>query len=112
MVTWLFQWPLALLIDDRYRPIDDIGQLKGLPLLLIHSRSDTIIPFHHGERLHGAAQKPKTFWGVENTRHIATFRNEVNQDRLVKWLESIPCLQGQQHPKQSAHSREWDTDFQ
>jgi fermentation-respiration switch protein FrsA (DUF1100 family) len=87
--TWPLQWPLSLAIDDRYRPIDDIAKLKGLPLLIIHSRTDDVIPFHHGEALFKAAAEPKQFWAVQQARHIAAFVDEGNQLRLVDWLNSL-----------------------
>lgn len=85
-LTWLFQWPLSFTIDDRYRPIDDIAKLEGIPLLLIHSRSDAVIPFHHGEELFAAAREPKAFWPLEQGAHIAAFAEEQNQRRLLEWL--------------------------
>ncbi len=88
-LTWPLQWPLALTIDDRYRPIDDIARLKGLPLLIVHSRSDEVIPFHHGEALFRAAAEPKQFWTVEEARHISAFIDERNQLRLIDWLKHV-----------------------
>ena len=87
-LTWPLQWPLGLTIDDRYRPVDDIKKLEGEQLLIIHSRSDEVIPFHHGQELFEAARDPKTFWPVERARHIASFLDEKNQLRLVDWLKA------------------------
>ncbi len=88
-LTWPLQWPLALTIDDRYRPVDEIGKLEGKPLLIIHSRSDEVIPFHHGEQLFAAAREPKTFWPIAQVRHIASFVDEQNQLRLIDWLNAL-----------------------
>ncbi len=85
-LTWPLQWPLSLTIDDRYRPVDDIAKLDGTPLLIIHSRSDEVIPYHHGEALYAAAAEPKEFWALDNTRHIAALASEENQQQLVAWL--------------------------
>lgn len=89
-LTWLFQWPLSLTIDDTYRPIDSIRKLGDIPLLVIHSRSDDVIPFHHGEALFAAAPDGnKRFWPVDNARHIAAFTEELNQKRLVDYLHEL-----------------------
>jgi len=89
-LTWLFQWPLALTIDDRYRPIDSIRQLGDVPLLIIHSHSDEVIPFHHGEELYRAASGRKQFWALDNVRHIAAFTNELYRQQLLVYLEDLP----------------------
>jgi len=88
-LTWLFQWPLSLTIDDTYRPIDSIRKLGDVPLLIIHSRSDAVIPFHHGEELFQAASGDKQFWALDNVRHIAAFTEETNRQRLLKYLQNI-----------------------
>jgi len=89
-LTWLFQWPLSLTIDDRYRPIDSIRQLNDVPLLIIHSRSDQVIPFHHGEELYAAAGGRKQFWALDNVRHIAAFSDEGYRQQLLVYLEDLP----------------------
>jgi hypothetical protein len=88
-LTWLFQWPLSLTIDDRYRPIDSIRKLDDIPLLIIHSRNDEIIPYHHGKELYLAAQGNKQFWSIDNARHIATFGDEGQRQRLLTYLREL-----------------------
>lgn len=88
-LTWLFQWPLSLMIDDTYRPIDSIRQLDDIPILIIHSRKDEIIPYHHGVELFQAAKGKKDFWSIENARHIATFIDEKERLRLIDYLDRL-----------------------
>lgn len=53
-------FPVRLLASIRY---DTRSALQALhsSLLIVHSRDDDIIPFHHGERLYAAANEPKRF---------------------------------------------------
>jgi uncharacterized protein len=77
------------MIDDSYRPIDSIRKLGHVPVLIIHSRADEVIPFHHGEELYEAAQEPKEFWAVNKVRHIAAFTEEENRQRLIAYLHKL-----------------------
>lgn len=85
--TWALQWPLSFTISDEFRPIDAIAQLSPTPLLLIHSESDEVVPFHHATELFAAAREPKQFWRMHGIAHIHTFNIKENQQRLVAYLE-------------------------
>ena len=51
-----FFWlPVELLVRDRYQSIDKVGQLS-IPMLVIHSPDDEVIPYGHGERLVAASR--------------------------------------------------------
>jgi uncharacterized protein len=74
----LFPWlPVRWLAKIRY---DTHRKLPGLkvPVLVMHSRKDEIIPYHHGERNYAAANQPKLFWelngghnsAVEDSKHF------------------------------------------
>jgi len=52
--------PVRLLARFQYDNRTKIGRVE-MPLLVVHSRGDEIIPFHHGERLFQAAREPKRF---------------------------------------------------
>lgn len=57
----IFPWlPVRTLGRIRY---DNLAKLPHIqvPVLVMHSRADTIIPFRHGERNHAAAREPKLF---------------------------------------------------
>lgn len=60
--SWLL-WPLRPLmvpfIDDRYAPIKEVKSIAPVPLLIMHSNTDAVVPFAHGERLFAAAGQPK-----------------------------------------------------
>jgi len=87
-LTWLFQWPLSLTIDDDYRPIDHIAGISPTPLLLIHSKQDEVIPFHNALELYAAARQPKTLWVLKNVRHIHAFTKPENRNKLLEYLQA------------------------
>ncbi|MGE0080967.1 MAG: alpha/beta hydrolase [Thiohalomonadaceae bacterium] len=87
-LTWLFQWPLSLTISDDYRPIDAVDGISPVPLLVVHSRDDEVIPSHHGVALHAAAREPRELWLVDGARHIAAFTTRERRERLVAWLDA------------------------
>jgi alpha-beta hydrolase superfamily lysophospholipase len=88
-LTWPFQYPLSLLISDKYAPDKFIGQLLEAPLLMIYSQEDEVIPFHHTLNLYQRAREPKELWKYDKQRHIGVFRDEPTQARLIKYLEGI-----------------------
>jgi hypothetical protein len=53
-------FPVRLLCRYSYSCIDYVRHVK-VPVLVVHSRDDEIIPFSHGERLYEAAHQPKAF---------------------------------------------------
>ncbi|WP_297790809.1 alpha/beta hydrolase [uncultured Marinobacter sp.] len=71
-LTWPFQIPLSWTITDEYEGVDHIGRISPVPVMVIHSQRDGIIPFHHGEALYEAANEPKQFLPID-TPHAATF---------------------------------------
>lgn len=71
-LTWPFQIPLSWTITDEYEAYEQIGNISPVPLMVIHSVRDGIIPFHHGERLFEAAEEPKEFLRTD-TPHASTF---------------------------------------
>jgi fermentation-respiration switch protein FrsA (DUF1100 family) len=56
--------PVRLISRFRY---DTLGRLAEVhvPVLVIHSRTDEVIPYSHGERLYAAANEPKAFLEIE-----------------------------------------------
>ncbi|HOX56124.1 MAG TPA: alpha/beta hydrolase [Candidatus Paceibacterota bacterium] len=58
----LFPWlPVRWLATIRYDTHSKLPRLK-VPVLVMHSRMDEIVPFHHGERNFAAANEPRLFW--------------------------------------------------
>ena len=71
-LTWPFQVPLSWTITDEYEAYERVADISPVPVMVIHSERDGIIPFHHGERLYEAADEPKEFLRTD-TGHGSTF---------------------------------------
>ena len=85
-LTWPLQVPLSWTITDEYEAYESIGDISPVPVMVIHSVRDGIIPFHHGKRLYEAAEEPKTFLQTD-TPHASTFVIPGYQDEVLKFME-------------------------
>ena len=73
----IYPWlPVRWLSRLRHATIDDVRD-AGCPVLVIHSRDDEIIGFHHGEAIHAAAAEPRMFLALRGTHNDAFVRDEV-----------------------------------
>ncbi len=88
-LTWPLQYPLSWTVSDDYKPIDAIPLIAPIPLLLVYSEEDFIIPPHHGQQLFEAANQPKQLWLVPNGRHISVFARPEQRLRLLDYLNSV-----------------------
>ena len=91
--------PLALIVESSFTSIPDIAQelypwlparwmsryshatreyVRDVhcPLLVVHSRNDDIIPFHHGEAIFASANEPRTLLALRGTHNDAFLRDE------------------------------------
>lgn len=84
-LTWPLQVPLSWTIPDYAEPIDRVADISPVPLLVIASHKDDIVPFKNGERLFRAARQPKQFIAT-NTPHIATFMVPGYRQDLLNFL--------------------------
>lgn len=84
-LTWPFQAPLSWTIPDEYEGVDQIANISPVPLMIIHSIRDGIIPFHHGQALYEAADEPKEFLQTD-TPHAATFIIPAYKKSVLKFL--------------------------
>ena len=92
--------PLALIVESSFTSVPEIAQelypwlparwLSRLrhatrehiqdvrcPVLVIHSRDDEIIPYHHGEAIFSSANEPRTLLTIRGTHNDAFLRDEV-----------------------------------
>lgn len=93
--------PRALIIESSFTSVPDIAQelypwlparwLTRLrhatrdyvrdvncPVLVVHSRDDDIIPYHHGQAIFDAAREPRAFLEIRGTHNDAIIRDERN----------------------------------
>jgi hypothetical protein len=84
-LTWAFQWPLSLAMDNRFSPKKYIAEISPLPLVLMHSDADEIIEPYHADILFKAAAEPKTLQALHGD-HNHVFNNEDNRHILLQYL--------------------------
>ncbi|MCM8782094.1 MAG: alpha/beta hydrolase [Candidatus Omnitrophica bacterium] len=72
--------PIKFVISSRYDNISKIKNIK-IPKLIIHSKDDEIIPYHHGERLFKSAKPPKDFFQLRggHTDGVLLMRDEFSR---------------------------------
>lgn len=87
-LLWLFQWPLSFTVDNSYRPLDSVGLISPIPMAIIHSKSDEMIPMYHAERLFAAAKQPKTFLLI-NSNHSNILISKENRQVLFDYLKTL-----------------------
>lgn len=88
-LTWPLQWPLSLTIDDHYAPIDHIGAVSPIPVLLIAGDDDRVVPSHHSQDLYAAARPPKDIWQYRGVDHTQALTRQDVRRRLVTWLDGV-----------------------
>lgn len=84
-LTWLFQWPLSLAMDNRFSPKKYIGEISPIPVLLMHSDADEIIEQYHAKTLIDAAAEPKYFQALHGD-HNHVFNDANNRSILLQQL--------------------------
>lgn len=89
-LTWAFQYPLSFTITDRYSPEKHLNKLpEGLPLLVLHSCADEVIPCSHSQRIYNQAAEPKIYLEAQEGRHIAMLSQLKWRKELMAWLEAV-----------------------
>ncbi|MDX1499205.1 MAG: alpha/beta hydrolase [Woeseiaceae bacterium] len=86
----IYPWlPARWLSRLRHATRDDIRNVR-CPVLVIHSRDDEIIPFHHGEAIFAAANEPRTLLVLSGTHNDAFLRDEARYlDGLRNFLAGL-----------------------
>ncbi len=71
------------------QPEDDTRRLceEGVPLFIIHSEDDPVVPFEHAERLKAACLKA-TYWTLEGHGHVGAYAHPEYPRRLFGFLET------------------------
>ena len=106
--------PLALIVESSFTSVPDVAQelypwlparwlsrLKhatrdhirdvSCPVLVIHSRDDEIIPFHHGEAIFEAANEPRSFLAIRGTHNDGFILDEpAYLEGLRTFLAGLP----------------------
>lgn len=77
------QW----LLKDKWDSLSRIQKVQS-PLLFIHSKKDSIVPFHFGYKLFQAADAPKRHIWLEESGHNDNLGQETVRKSIIDFLES------------------------
>lgn len=103
--SWLFQWPLSLLITDDYALGDYLGEITQ-PLIVIHGDRDKIIPVELGRWIFEASVTPcKQFWEHKRLGHIQALTQKETRHRLIDFLNHLEERCPSQNARNSARTR-------
>ncbi|MBS1998222.1 MAG: prolyl oligopeptidase family serine peptidase, partial [Cyanobacteria bacterium SZAS LIN-2] len=73
--------------------LDSLSVMKGEhpPLLVIHGKLDQVVPFHHGEKVFGAAKRNKTMLTIHHAAHgdLVSLAPEKMKDGISQFLQSL-----------------------
>lgn len=78
-------FPVRVIATQRFASIDKIARVTT-PKLLLHSPTDDIIPFAHGERLFARATEPKRFVTLKGGHIIAFRQDSATYFGALNWL--------------------------
>ena len=82
----LFPWlPVRSLSTIKYDTRSKLPRVN-CPVLVMHSRADTTIPFRHAERNFAAANEPKSLWEVYGDHNDAV---DADPQRFVDGFEKF-----------------------
>lgn len=89
--TWALQYPLSLLVSNRWSPDRLIARRKTVPLLMLHATGDPVVPYAQGRRLYELAPGPKEFWKLDSQGHTEAFYALASKYRppTLAWLEQV-----------------------
>lgn len=71
------------------RPSEDAALLReeGVPLFVIHSTDDNVVPLEHA-KLFKRAYPDATFWKLEGVGHVEAYTHREYRENLLTFLES------------------------
>ena len=88
-LTWLVKWPLSYVVPDRFSPVRAIASVAPIPVLIIDSAHDHVVPVTNAYQLYQAARPPKQLWIVHHGGHIQAFNYLNHRLRFIAYLRQL-----------------------
>jgi len=85
-ISWVLQLPTYLLPSDQ-DPQNHIHNISPVPLFMMHSPDDQVIPYEQGKAVYELAQEPKQWLDLAGA-HIQTFQFPSVRDALIKFMQT------------------------
>ncbi len=79
--------PVLAMTRIQFRNIDKVPRIQA-PVLIVHSKDDTVVPFEHGKRLFDAVKTPKQFVEITGSHGGGKFSSkDVYAPALKEFLD-------------------------
>jgi len=86
-------FPANWICHIQFRNIDKVGKFQ-CPVLIVHSKDDTVVPFAHGLQLYQRVTAPKTFVEIQGGHYGGKFKSkDVYLQGLKTFLDNYVLLQ-------------------
>ena len=64
--------PISILQKDKYSSLKKLNMIKS-PILVLHGKADTLVPFYMGKKIYDAANEPKYYYFPERDNHMMIY---------------------------------------
>lgn len=88
--TWPFQYLSYVFISDEFSPKDRLKDLSPLPLVVIHRKTDPVIPWALGQELYEDLPAPKSFFWFDGEGHVNAFTGDDRVENQRNFLAALP----------------------
>ncbi len=92
-IGWLI-WPFTVLIPSQWDPVKHIAKID-LPVLIMHSQKDTLIPYQHGKALYAqwqsAQPQQQLCWLESKGPHIMSFAFPEIRKATLAFIKTKQC---------------------
>lgn len=89
IVTWPFRHILAVLVSDYYSPVKWIKKIDPVPVLIMHGKTDPVVPVQHGIDIFKNTAGVRDLWITEPGGHITSLYDKKIRERLVDYLKKL-----------------------
>jgi len=101
----LFPWlPVRLMSSIRYETCKKLPRLR-IPVLIMHSRADGLIGFHHAQKNFSLANEPKLFWELNGDHNDPVAEPKHFTDGVEKLLKLIESNRGRTETTSASSNR-------
>ena len=80
-------FPVSLLLKDKFESINKIKNIH-CPILVMHGKKDSIVPFEMGNKIYTSANSPKFYYFSEYDDHMMDY-NKLLLEKLKLFIESL-----------------------
>jgi fermentation-respiration switch protein FrsA (DUF1100 family) len=101
----LFPWlPVRLMSSIKYETCKKLPRLR-IPVLVMHSRVDGLIGFHHAEKNFALANEPKLFWEINGDHNDPVSDSKHFTEGINKFLQMVEIDRGRAETASASSNR-------